>query len=346
MTSLQQDYLRQGSTFELEGVTYVLFQVTAPLKATARGAASARVWQTRREFERETGRLILPGRAAEIPAYEPKPWDDERLRKAVNYTEADIYTELADDLKLAALDLLNEIERLMVDATSRAARDEYDRHKSHITGTMARYAAAMHNIGIGKKNFTEERASDALLDLREYLRLKPGHDRRGRVFHVDPEMTNAEMYELACCYPAADGIEAVSHRRPTEHEYIEGSRQLPPTKLAQAVVFYGQALDYQRKVLARESAEYEELRSFGPDAVSDETAEKWHGRRDVALDTALQSKLSSIANAKGNIERLSAKVEEVREEMKGRTSKRRQAKRRQPATTEARTDGAQPTLFF
>jgi hypothetical protein len=330
--------LRQGSTFQFRGAAYTLYQVSGELKATARGVAADVIWETREDFERETGRRLLPGRAAEIPAYEPRLWDDSRLRYAVNYTEADIYTEVADDLKLAALDKLNEIERLMVDAASRAARDEYDRHKAHITGTMARYAAAMHNIGIGRKNFTEERASDALLDLRDYLRLKPGHDRRGRVFHVDPEMTNAEMYELACCYPAAEQIEAVTHRRPTEHEYIGGSRQLPPKKLAQAVVFYGYALDYQREVLARTSAEYEELRSFGPDAVSDETAEKWHGRRDVALDAALQSKLSSIASAKGNIERLAAKVVEVREAMKGRTVQAR-------AGAEPAEPGEQPSLF-
>jgi hypothetical protein len=329
-------FLRQGSDFELEGVTYCLWQVGEKLKATARGVAANRVWDTREEFERETGRLILPGRAAEIPAYVPKPWDDERLRKAVNYTEADIYTDLADDLKRAALAKLNEIERLMVDAASRAARDEYDRHKAHITGTMARYAAALHNIGTVKKNFTEERVSDALFDFRDYLRLPPGHDRRGRVFHVDPEMTDFEMYEMAGCYPAADKIEAVIQRRPTEHEYIGGSRQLPPKKLAQAVVFYGLALDYQRKVLSRTSAEYEELRSFGPDAVGDETAEKWHGRRDVALDAALQSKLSTIASAKGNIERLAAKIVEVRGAMRGRTVKAKVAVE----------DEAQASLFF
>jgi hypothetical protein len=210
---------------------------------------------------------------------------------------------------------------------------------------MARYAATMHNIGIGKQNFTEERAADALLDLRAYLRLTPGHDQRGRVFYVDPEMSHADMYELACCYPEADKIEAVSHRRPTEHEYIRGSRQLPPIKLAQAVVFYGLALEYQREVLARTSAEYEELRSFGPDVVSDETTEKWHGRRDVALDAALQSKLNTIAAAKGNIARLEAKVLEVEEEMKGRTSKRRPSKRRKPAATEPSEARAQTKLF-
>lgn len=314
--------LRQGSTFAHEGTTFTLFQVRegGELKATGHGfGGQLRVWPSRADFVRETGYQLLPGRAAEIPAYEPKPWDDERLRKAVNYTEADIYTDVADDLKLAALAKLNEIERLTVDAASRAARDEYDRHKAHITGTMARYAAALHNIGIGRKNFTEERAAGDLVELRAYLRLTPGHDLRGRVFYVDPEMTHAEMYELACCYPEADKIEAVCHRRPTEHEYIGGSRQLPPPKLAQAVAFYRLALDYQREVLARTSAEYEELRSFGPDVVSDETAEKWHGRRDVALDAALHSKLNTIANAKGNIERLAAKVSEVEEEMKGRT---------------------------
>jgi hypothetical protein len=340
------EFLRQGSNFMLDGVAHTIYQVRGEVKATAREfGVKHRVWASREDFERETGLKLLPGRAAEMPAYEPKEWDDARLRYAVNYTEADIYAEVADDLKLTAIAKLNEIERLMVDAASSAARDEYDRHKAHITGTMARYAAAMHNIGIGRKNFTEERAAGDLVALRDYLRLTPGHDRRGRVFHVDPEMSDMEMRELACCYPAADQIEAVSHRRPTEHEYIRGSRQLPPTKLAQAVLFYGHALDYQREVLARETAEYEELRSFGPDAVSDETAEKWHGRRDVALEAALQSKLSSIALAKGNIARLEAKISEVREEMKGRTSKRRLPKRRKAARTEPTGAGAQTTLF-
>lgn len=329
------DFLRQGSTFILEGKTYTIYEVRREVKAITHNELP-RVWATRAAFEGETGYRLLPGRAAEMPAYEPREWDDARLRYAVNYTEADIYAGVADDLKHAARALLNEIERLMVDAPSRAARDEYDRHKAHITGAMARYAAAMRNLASGRKNFTEERAAGDLVELRAYLRLTPGHDLKGRVFHVDPEMSDMEMRELAYCYIPADKIEAVLHRRPTAHEYIGGSRRLPPKKLAQAVMFYGEALSYQRTILGRESAEYEELRNFGPDAVSDETAEKWGGRRDVALDAALQSKLSSIASAKGNIERLTAKIEEVREAMKGRTM---------PAT-ELIEDGAQASLFF
>lgn len=340
-----QQFLRQGNTFAVAGVTYALYHVGGGVKATARGAARDLVWETREAFERETGLRLLPGRAAEIPAYEPKAWDDDRLRRAVNYTEADIYTAVSDDLKREALAKLNEIERLTVGAASRAARDEFDTHKAHITGTMARYAAALHNIGIGRKNFTEERAAEDLVELREYLRLPAGHDRKGGVFYVDPEMTDVEMRELAGCYPEAERIEAVPHRRPTEHEYIRGSRQLPPVKLSQAVVFYGYALDYQREVLARTTAEYEELRSFGPDAVSDETAERWHGRRDVALDSALRSRRNTIASAKGDIERLAAKIEEVREAMKGRTVRKRAAKKRKKAAGAPAEGGAQASLF-
>jgi hypothetical protein len=329
-------FLRQGSTFELRGESYTIYQVRGEVKATGRGVNIPElVWETRADFERETGYQLLPGRQAEMPAYEPREWEEARLRYAVNYTESDIYAEVADDLKHEAIAKLNEIERLMVDAPSRAARDEYDRHKAHITGTMARYAAAMHNIGIGRKNFTEERAARDLVELRAYLRLTPGHDQRGRVFHVDPEMSDAQMRELACCYIAADEIEAIPQRRLTAHEYIGGSRRLPPKKLAQAVMFYGLALEYQREVLARTCAEYEELRSFGPDAVSGETAEKWGGRRDVALDAALQSKRSSIASAKGNIERLAAKGAEIKEKMRGHIA---------PAT-EPVESGAQASLF-
>lgn len=329
-----ENYLRQGSTFELGDDTYTIFQVRGEVKATTQNKPTL-VWASRADFECETGRQLLPGRQAEMPAYEPRVWDDARLRYAINYTEADIYTGVADDLKHEAIAKLNEIERLMVDAPSSAARDEYDRHKSHITGTMARYAAAMHNIGIGRKNFTEERAAGDLVGLRAYLRLTPGHDLRGRVFHVDPEMSDREMRDLACCYIPADKIEAVPHRRPTAHEYIGGSRRLPPKKLSQAVMFYGEAIKYQREVLERDSVEYEELRNFGPDAVCDETAEKWGGRRDVALDAALQSKASSIASAKGNIKRLAAKITEVSEQMKGRiTSAKDSAK-----------DGQQAMLF-
>lgn len=320
MSSVSETFLRQGSSFEFGGEFYTIFQVRGEVKATAHGVSKPPlVWTSREDFERETGCQLLPGRQAEMPAYEPREWDDARLRYAVNYTEADIYAGVDDDLKHAALALLNEIERLTVDAPTPQARDGYNRHKSHITGTMARYAASMHNIEIGRKNFTEERAAENLEDLRAYLRLTPGHDQRGRVFHVDPEMSDAQMRELACCYIRADEIEAVSHRRQTAHEYIGGKRLLPPKKLAQAEMFYGQALAYQQQILARDSAEYEELRSFGPDLVSDETAEKWGGRRDIALDAALQTKMSSIASAKGNITRLEAKIEEIREQMKERT---------------------------
>jgi len=322
MSSQSNNLLRQGSIFTLDGATYTLYQVQlrGELKATAHGAIKPpRVWATREEFERETGYQLLPGRAAEIPAYEPRLWDDNRLRCAVNYGEADIYAGVSDDLKCEAITKLNQIEQLIADAPSRAARDEYDRHKAHITGTMARYAAAMHNLASGRKNYSEERVSRALCDVRVYLGLPPGHDELHSVFHVDPELSDLQMRELACCYTPADEIEAVPQRRLTPHEYIGGKRQLPPKKLAQAVMFYGEALKYQRKILARESAEYEELRSFGPDVVSDDTAEKWGGRRDVALDAALRSKRSSIASAKGNIKRLAAKIEEVRAAMKGRT---------------------------
>jgi hypothetical protein len=316
--------LRQGSAFDFEGETHTLYQVRVDgeLKATAHGVNKPpRVWASREDFERETGYPILPGRAAEIPAYEPKPWDDARLRYAVNYGEADIYAGVGDDLKREALTKLNEIEPLIVEAPSRRARDEYDKHKSHITGSMARYAACLHNHAAGRKNFTEERAEDALADLRTYLALPPGHDGIHAAFHVDPEMTDEAMRELARSFPPADEIAAAPRRRLTEHEYIGGKRLLPPKKLAQAVVFYTAALDHQRKALSRESDEYERLRREGPDAVSDEEAEKWGGRRDICLDAALRSKQSSIAGAKGDVVRLSAKIEEIREAMKGRTAR-------------------------